>query len=404
MTNDRDSQVGRESAMCDFGQRFKLFSVVVIVCWCAPALLAVADEVDSTVAAAIEAVRTEPARGAVAALIAIDEQVAGQDDDASQKTQALTLQVLAQSESPQALDYVRGVFEAQTERRDEAAHALSLYCLKRPRDPQDWRYLVRSLPLIEGEQSRSVLRALTRFRIRATRAKWLRQVILSGLPLEADGQAEAAALLSQWADISTDADGTPLKTLADWQRWFSGKYPEHPAPVLARDPPNARWKFADLRLRLAVEAASSERLQHGKAVYEKATCAKCHRKDGSGEQWGPDLSSLGWRLQKKEQLEATLFPSHRLNDEYPTFTVITRSGRVFNGMMQAAGGSAIRIVASDGKVMLLDRSEIEEAVESNRSSMPDGLLEPLSYEEIRDLFLYLDHLGPNADTPPRAGE
>ncbi len=382
------------------------FVAVALLCGLTTAIASADDPVtvDPAVATAIEAVRTEPTREAVAGLIAIDEEIAGRDDDASQKTQALTIQVLAQSEDELALDYVRGVFEAKTERRDEAAHALSLYCLKRPRNPQDWRYLVRSLPLIEGEQSRSVLRALARFRIRATKAKWLRQVILVGLPLDVDGQSEAVALLSQWAGTSKNAEDAPLKTLADWQQWFAGKYPEQPAAALTLDPQNARWKFAELRTRLAAEVETPERLQHGKAVYEKATCSKCHRKDGFGEQWAPDLSSLGWRLQKKEQLEATLFPSHRLNEEYPTFTVITKAGRVFNGMMLAAGGGEIRIVASDGKVTLLPQTEVEEAVESNRSSMPDGLLEPLSYEELRDLFLYLDHLGPNADTTPRAGE
>jgi putative heme-binding domain-containing protein len=393
--------------MSDIRRPLLLVSVAVAILCGLRTEIVFADDpvaVDPRVAAAIEAARTESTREAIASLIAIDEEVAGQNDEASQKTQALTIRVLAQSADERALDYVRAVFEAKTERRDEAAHALSLYCLKRPRNPQDWRYLVRSLPLIEGEQSRSVLRALARFRIRATKAKWLRQVILVGLPLDADGQAEAVALLSQWAGTSTNAEGVPLKTISDWQQWFAGKYPEQPAPVLTQDPANARWKFADLRTRLATEVESPERLQHGKAVYEKATCSKCHRKDGFGEQWAPDLSSLGWRLQKKEQLEATLFPSHRLNEEYPTFTVITKAGRVFNGTMLAAGGGEIRIVASDGKVSLLPQTEIDEAVESNRSSMPDGLLEPLAYEEIRDLFLYLDHLGPNADTTPRAGE
>jgi len=393
--------------MPDFERRLVTVAVVSAVCWCFLAVVAVADEpglTDPTVATAIDAVQTEPTRAAVAALIAIDEEVAARDDDASQKAQALTLQTLAQSEDDRALDYVRSVFEARTERRDEAAHALSLYCQKRPRNPQDWRYLVRSLALVEGAQSRSVLRALTRFRIRATKAKWLRQAILVGLPLDSDGQAEAVALLSHWAGVSTNADGTPLSTLADWQQWFARKYPEQPAPVLPQDPPDARWKFAALWSRLKVETETPERLRHGKAVYEKATCSKCHRKDGFGEQWGPDLSSLGWRLQKKQQLEATLFPSHRLNEEYPTFTVITNAGRVFNGMMLAAGGGDIWIVAPDGKVTLLPRSDIDEAIASNRSSMPDGLLEPLSYEEIRDLFVYLDHLGPNADTTPRADE
>ncbi|MHC4876900.1 MAG: hypothetical protein ACYTGL_10405 [Planctomycetota bacterium] len=352
------------------------------------------------VVAAMEAVQTEPTREHVAALIAIDEDIAGNDDVDSQRLQVKTLQVLALSKQPVALDYVRAVFESKTERRDKAAHALSLYCLKRPSNPQDWRYLVRSLPLVEGEQSRSVLQALARFRNRATKAKWLRQAILAGLPLDADGQSAAVELLTRWSGRSATDDGTPLKTLADWQAWFSETYSNQPPPELPQESANARWKFAELSKRLASEQPTAERLKHGKTVYEKATCAKCHRKDDFGERWGPDLTSAGWRLQKKEQLEATMFPSHRLNEEYPTFTVITNGGRVLNGMMMPAGPDEIRVVASDGKQTLLPKTEIDEAIESNRSSMPDGLLEPLTYEQIRDLFLYLDHLGPNANTTP----
>ncbi len=358
------------------------------------------DSIDPSVTTAMESVKADPTRENVAALIGIDESIASSNDADSQRLQAKTLQVLALSKEPVALDYVRAVFESKTERRDEAAHALSLYCLKRPRNPQDWRYLVRSLPLIEGEQARSVLQALGRFRIRATKAKWLRQVILAGLPLDAEGQSVAVELLTAWAGRSATDDGTPLKTLADWQRWFSEKYSSQPPPVLPQERADTRWKFADLRERLANEQPTAERLKHGKAVYEKATCSKCHRKDGFGERWGPDLTSAGWRLQKKEQLEATIFPSHRLNEEYPTFTVVTTSGRMLNGMMMPAGTDEVRVVASDGTETLLPKTEIAEAIELNRSSMPDGLLEPLAYDEIRDLLLFLDHLGPNADTTP----
>jgi hypothetical protein len=114
---------------------------------------------------------------------------------------------LAKSQVTDALDHVRSVFENAPERRGSAAQALAAATTLRPADLQDWRYMVRSLPLVQGQEAIDVLNALQRFRTRANKGQWVRQVILIGLTLPADQQSAATGLLRHWT-------GVPLK-----KRW-----------------------------------------------------------------------------------------------------------------------------------------------------------------------------------------
>ena len=53
------------------------------------------------------------------------------------------------------------------------------------------------------------------------------------------------------------------------------------------------------------------------------------------------------------------------------------------------------MLQSDGKRTIVPEEEIDEIVASSLSSMPEGLLDPLSIQEIADLFEYLT-------VPPRS--
>ena len=129
-------------------------------------------------------------------------------------------------------------------------------------------------------------------------------------------------------------------------------------------------------------------------VFSKANCNKCHRRDGgsdlpAGDQLGPNLTSLGWRRQPQEILSAILYPSHRLNDEYPVTTVLLTSGKSVSGLMMPDTEDRMKIVTADSKEVVFAKSEIEDVAPSKISNMPSGLLEVLSAEEIKNLFAFL---------------
>jgi putative heme-binding domain-containing protein len=154
------------------------------------------------------------------------------------------------------------------------------------------------------------------------------------------------------------------------------------------DSPTSRYKFAELLEFLETGQGTNGDPERGAQLFEKAQCIKCHRFGPRGEAMGPDLTNTRQWLQLKQMLEATVFPSQSITDQYETTTIVTTEGQVFSGVVAAADGKIV-VLQADGKKISLERAEIEESVPSRNSAMPDGLLDPLSLDEIADLFAYL---------------
>ncbi len=80
--------------------------------------------------------------------------------------------------------------------------------------------------------------------------------------------------------------------------------------------------------------------------------------------------------------------------------VAMNDGRVLNGMVKARSDRTLTL-QTQTEAITLDRSEIEGLKPSSASLMPDGLLDTLKPEEIRDLIGYLSH--PTQVPLPAAG-
>jgi putative heme-binding domain-containing protein len=63
-------------------------------------------------------------------------------------------------------------------------------------------------------------------------------------------------------------------------------------------------------------------------------------------------------------------------------------GRVVNGIIQAQNERTLTIDTPDGRIVV-DRTDIDETTPSEKSLMPDGLLQTLNEEQTRDLVGYL---------------
>ncbi len=331
-------------------------------------------------------------------LVQIDLLLSDERDSASQETFRQILRTLAISDHLTALEHVRSVFENEPERRAAVAWALSESTSLKPADLQDWRYMVRSLTVVEGDDAASVMKALQRFRPRANKPQWVRQVILIGLQLKPEQQPAAISLLKHWTGMPR---GKGSWMLTDYQAWFLKEYPDQPAAELPIDAANRKWNLASLQSEIQNLQPTAELVTAGEVAYQKAGCQKCHRRGKLGEPFGPDLTSLGWRRQKKEILQAILFPSQELHEEYPSVTVQLKDGRTFSGMLSAGTAETLSVISNKAVREEFPRSDVEAIVNQKISNMPDGMLEPLTLNEIRELFAYLTSIDgvprPHAD-------
>ena len=319
-------------------------------------------------------------------LVQIDLSLSNEKDLASLETCRTILRTLAVSENETAMEHVHAIFENDPERRGLAAWALSQSTTLRPADLQDWRYMVRSLHVVSGDDAASVMKALMRFRVRANKPQWVRQVILIGLQMTPEQQPAAVNLLRHWTTMPKGKDSWKL---SDYQAWFAKEHPEHPEAVLPVDSPTHKWTLTSLQTEIQNLESTHDMVAAGEKVYEKAGCQKCHRRSQLGQAFGPDLTSLGWRRQKKEILQAILFPSHDLNEEYPSVSVALKDGRTLNGVLSSGAEGMMSVVSNAAVREEFPRTEIEQIVNQKISNMPEGTLEPLTLDEIKALFAYL---------------
>jgi putative heme-binding domain-containing protein len=96
-----------------------------------------------------------------------------------------------------------------------------------------------------------------------------------------------------------------------------------------------------------------------------------------------------------------VYPSQVISDQYASKVVIC-SGRSYTGIVARNGNGTTTVLQSDAQKVELKTEEIEEIKPSKVSTMPEGLANRLSLEQIGDLFAYLTH-APEPTVAGRSG-
>lgn len=125
----------------------------------------------------------------------------------------------------------------------------------------------------------------------------------------------------------------------------------------------------------------------GHALYRQA-CAACHVLHGEGGQVGPDLTYAN-RADREFLLASIVDPSATVRKEFLNYEIETTGGRILSGLIAEQAAGTMTIVSANGERNEIARDRIQSMRESAVSAMPEGLLQPLKPQELRDLFSYL---------------
>lgn len=120
----------------------------------------------------------------------------------------------------------------------------------------------------------------------------------------------------------------------------------------------------------------------------KKVCAQCHKLYGEGAEVGPDITRNG-RNDFTQLLSNVFDPSLVIGAGYRSYTVVTESGRVLNGLLVEESPQRVVLKVQGGKQEIIARGDIEEFVVSEVSLMPEQLEKQLSPQEIIDLFAFI---------------
>jgi putative heme-binding domain-containing protein len=127
-------------------------------------------------------------------------------------------------------------------------------------------------------------------------------------------------------------------------------------------------------------------LSNGRAVFQK-TCASCHTLYGKGGNIGPDLTGAN-RDNIDYILQNVLDPSATVTADYRVTLLQLDDGRVLSGLVKARTDRTVTLQTVN-ETLTIEAATIEGEKLTDQSIMPDGQLDPMTPEQVRDLVAYL---------------
>jgi putative heme-binding domain-containing protein len=124
----------------------------------------------------------------------------------------------------------------------------------------------------------------------------------------------------------------------------------------------------------------------GRLTFTK-TCAQCHKLFGEGNTIGPDLTGYN-RAELDYLLVKIVDPSSQVAKDYHMSIVATQDGRVLTGIVVERSSTRLILQTATERI-ILGKDDIETVKDSPLSIMPEGQLDALTKEQVRDLISYL---------------
>lgn len=252
---------------------------------------------------------------------------------------------------------------------DEDLRLAALTALRRYSDAGIASELVRLLPRLKGDLANTAQSVL------AGRSSWSVQL------LEAVDRGDLRRELVGYNSLLVmQGREDPLAQTLIRKHWGS-----------LRQPAETKLKKIE-SVRRIVQSGQGDPVK-GAEVYD-LTCAVCHRLFDKGRSVGPELT--GYERDNLEfLLPAIIDPSLALREEFELVSVTLRrtlgdsESTVLTGFISAVDANSLTVRDLVGNESTIAKRDIAGQERSRLSAMPEGLLDGLTEEQIRDLFAFL---------------
>jgi len=347
--------------------------------------------------------------------LALEETAAALEDqrglEASPAWEGLLAELLS-SEDPTVADLAREVALALGDRA--ALPALRRTLADRGADADDRREALAGLLRVDDAAALPAVLGLLDERA-------LRGAALRALE-EFDDPSIPAAILGRYPELSADERRDALNTLTARAAWAGALLDAVAGGVVARTdlgafvvrkieslgdsdlaarvgevwgrvratPEEKARRIEELEAMLSTPDAPAPDRARGRAVFAR-TCEQCHTLFGRGGAVGPDLTGSN-RADLDYLLSNVVDPNAVVGQDYLATLAWLEGGRLVTGIRRSETPSSVTL-QTENELVTLARGEIEELRLSDLSTMPEGLLDALSEDEIRDLVGYLRGAG-----------
>lgn len=125
----------------------------------------------------------------------------------------------------------------------------------------------------------------------------------------------------------------------------------------------------------------------GRKIFE-SHCVSCHRLGGVGFAVGPDLVSA--KSNGKEKLLVSILdPSREVAPQYMAFTIDTKDGESYVGILANESAGSVTVRQAYGKEDIIQRTNIKGMKSQEQSLMPEGLEAGLTKQDLANLLEYI---------------
>ena len=130
----------------------------------------------------------------------------------------------------------------------------------------------------------------------------------------------------------------------------------------------------------------------GRLVFENKAglCTTCHKVNGWGGAFGPELSNIGSSKSKTQLAMAILEPSKDISPEWQGWYLIDQEGNKHTGRQIDVHLENAELMNMNGEYDVFEKPRSYGVMEN--SLMPDGLENTMTALEFNDLIAYLSHL------------
>lgn len=161
---------------------------------------------------------------------------------------------------------------------------------------------------------------------------------------------------------------------------------------------NAGWKFNADQLASFLEEVQQEGDPHqGERIYRRPAlqCVNCHAIGGVGNEVGPDMISIGASAPVDYLVDSLIDPNAKIKEGYHSKLVQTLDGKIISGIVTSQANGVTTLRLADNTLVTIDEQEIDQ-IADGKSLMPEGLIDTLTRQELRDLVSFLSKLGKEA--------
>jgi putative heme-binding domain-containing protein len=130
---------------------------------------------------------------------------------------------------------------------------------------------------------------------------------------------------------------------------------------------------------------------NGAKVFRRpeVNCVSCHRINGEGADFGPDLSEIGTKLAREAIYEAILDPSAGIAFGYEAWQLVLKNGEEPFGLITSETADEITVKTQNGISTPYKKSDIAKQTKMKLSIMPQGLQMAMKTQDLVDLVEYL---------------